>query len=646
MFVEAEKVFIDNRFRRWLMQGVQEMEAPYEGEGEHQQHAWWKVMCLTGVDYFSTLGYQPGIAFLAAGALSPIATLVLVLLTLFGALPIYNRVAVESPHGQGSISMLEALLSRWKGKLFVLVLLGFVATDFVITITLSAADASEHIIHNPFVEENLKFLDHPIPVTILLIVILAAVFLKGFKEAIGIAVFLVAAYLVLNLVVVGIGLYEVFTHPEYLNNWKDALFSTQTLFGNFELKGLLAVLALSLLTFPKLALGLSGFETGVAVMPLVKSPNRIENTRKLLMFAALIMSFFLICSSFITSVLIPAAEFQDGGKAQGRALAYLAHKYLGEIFGTAYDVSTILILWFAGASAMAGLLNIVPRYLPRYGMAPNWARATRPLVMVFTAICFAVTFIFKANVEAQGGAYATGVLVLMTSAAVAVTISAWVRKQSIKWAFLLIALVFFYTTITNIIERPDGIKIASFFIFAIISASFVSRALRSTELRVEKFVFDAQAQQFIDEMSEGEIRIVANRRETGDMKEYRFKEHEKRMDNHIPSGDPVLFYEIELGDASEFKGKLKVRGVDIGGYKILRTQAAAVPNAIAALLLHLRDKTGKIPHVYFGWSEGNPAKYLFRYILFGEGDTAPVTREILRQAEPDPERRPNVHVGG
>ena len=96
----------------------------------------------------------------------------------------------------------------------------------------------------------------------------------------------------------------------------------------------------------------------------------------------------------------------------------------------------------------------------------------------------------------------------------------------------------------------------------------------------------------------------------------------------------------------EFKGKLKIRGVDIGGYKILRTQAPAVPNAIAALLIHLRDKSGKIPHVYFGWSEGNPASYLIRYILFGEGDTAPVTREILRQAEPDPELRPNVHVGG
>ncbi|MDQ3129280.1 MAG: amino acid transporter [Acidobacteriota bacterium] len=644
--MEAQKAFAGNKFRRWMMQGVKEIEAPYEKEGQHQQHSWWKVMCLTGVDYFSTLGYQPGIAFLAAGALSPIATFILVLLTLFGALPIYNRVATESPHGQGSISMLESLLSRWKGKLFVLVLLGFVATDFVITITLSAADASEHIIHNPFVEEHLHFLDHPIPVTLLLITVLAAVFLKGFKEAIGIAVILVIAYLLLNIVVIAVGFYEIATHPTLLANWKDALFTTVNAGGVAEPRSLLLIIGLSLLVFPKLALGLSGFETGVAVMPLVKNPHRIKNTRKLLMSAALIMSFFLICSSFITTVLIPAAEFDEGGKARGRALAYLAHQYLGDVFGTAYDISTILILWFAGASAMAGLLNIVPRYLPRYGMAPNWARATRPLVLVFTIICFVVTLVFQANVEAQGGAYATGVLVLMTSAAVAVTISAWVKKQAVKYIFLVIAAVFAYTTITNVIERPDGIKIASLFIFGIVLASFVSRALRTTELRVEKIEFDDQARKFLNEMALDEIRIVTNRRETGDVEEYRFKEHEKRVDNHIPATDPILFYEIELGDASEFQGKLKIRGVDIDGYKILRTQAPAVPNAIAALLMHLRDKTGKIPHVYFGWSEGNPASYLVRYILFGEGDTAPVTREILRQAEPDPELRPNVHVGG
>ena len=654
--MKSEKASAGGRFNRWLMKGLREMEGPHEKEGQHHQQPWWKVMCLTGVDYFSTLGYQPGIAFLAAGALSPIATLVLVLVTLFGALPMYNRVAAESPHGDGSISMLEALLSRWKGKLFVLALLGFATTGFIITITLSAADATAHVIENPFVKEHFHFLETTwgsILVTLLLIGLLGAIFLKGFKEAIGIAVGVVIAYLGLNLVVIGRGLYEISVHTEKVAAWKDALFNYPGTGGNP-----LMMIALALFVFPKLALGLSGFETGVVVMPLIKSPNRIGNTRKLLMTAALIMSFMLISSSIVTTFLIPPEEFraavygasgamiQAAGKANGRALAFLAHSYLGDVFGTIYDLSTIAILWFAGASALAGLLNIVPRYLPRYGMAPEWARATRPLTLVFTAICFLVTVLFKADVDDQAGVYATGVLALMTSAAIAVTISAWRKKQTVKWLFLVISLVFAYTIAVNIIERPEGLKVAIFFIGGIIVASFISRAMRTTEVRIDKIEFDAKAKEFIDELAEGEIRIVTNRRETGDLEEYRYKEHEKRVDNHIPSTDPILFYEITPGDASEFKGKLKIHGADIEGYKILRTSAPAVPNAIAALLLHLRNTTGKIPHVYFGWSEGNPIQYLIRYILFGEGDTAPVTREILRQAEPDPERRPNVHVGG
>lgn len=633
--------------RNWFMQGVRPSDAAGARSTKHHQHKWWQVMCLTGVDYFSTLGYQPGIAFVAAGVLSPIATLILVMLTLFGALPIYRRVAAESPHGQGSISMLEKLLSRWKGKLFVLILLGFVATDFVITITLSAADATEHIIHNPYIEEHFPALDHPIAVTFLLIGVLSAVFLKGFKEAIGIAVFLVIVYLSLNFIVISSGLYQVAAQPELISNWRNALFVSVSSGSVPEPRGLLAIIGLSLLVFPKLALGLSGFETGVAVMPLVETPRRIAKTRKLLMTAALIMSVFLVTSSFVTTLVIPAVEFQEGGKASGRALAFIAHRNLGEFFGTLYDVSTILILWFAGASAMAGLLNIVPRYLPRYGMAPNWVRATRPLVVVFSVICFVITFIFEADVEAQGGAYATGVLVLMTSAGIAVTISAWYRQQMARWIFMAISAVFAYTTIANIVERPDGIKIAGFFIAGIVIASFVSRAMRTTEIRIEKIDLDDAATRFLAELAaEGDIRIVTNRRETGDVTEYRFKEHEKRIDNHIPSADPILFYEVEVGDASEFTGRLKISGVEIGGFKILRTRSPAVPNAIAALLLHIRDTTNKIPHVYFGWSEGNPVKYMIRYLLFGEGDTAPVTREILRQAEPEPDLRPSVHVGG
>lgn len=653
------------RLTLWLFRGGRQEEAAHESTS-HRQHSWWQVMCLTGVDYFSTLGYQPGIAFLAAGALSPAATLVLVLLTLFGALPVYNRVAEDSPHGEGSIAMLEHLLARWKGKLFVLVLLGFVATDFVITITLSAADATAHIIENPFTPEGLK---HQVGVTIALIAFLAAIFLKGFKEAIGVAVILVAVYLLLNVIVIGYGLFELATHPHHLTEWKQMLNTHPRVQGNPWM-----IVAVSLLLFPRLALGLSGFETGVAVMPLVRGDRdlsedqldqihstrsgrmpeekvrhllsgRIANTRKLLRTAALIMSVMLIASSVVTTMLIPAEQFAEGGEANGRAIAYLAHHFFGDIVGTAYDLSTILILWFAGASAMAGLLNIVPRYLPRYGMAPEWARASRPLVLVIALIAFAVTIIFEADVDAQGGAYATGVLVLMTSAAIAVTLAAKKRRGNWK-RYLVIALVFVYTTLQNIHERPEGIKIASLFILTIVVASLISRVWRSTELRVDKIELDDQAREFVKQAAKGTVRIISNRRDRGDAVEYQAKERQKRISNHIPVGEPTLFFEVTPSDASEFSGVLKIHGEQVEGFRVLRTESPAVPNAIAAFLLFLRDETGKLPHVYFGWSEGNPVTYLLKYVAFGEGDTAPVTHEVLRQAEKDPERRPVVHVGG
>ncbi|MEJ7653530.1 MAG: amino acid transporter [Chloroflexia bacterium] len=603
-------------------------------------------MCLTGVDYFSTLGYQPGIAALAAGALSPIATLVLVLLTLFGALPVYRRVAAESPRGEGSLAMLERLLSWWQGKLFVLCLLGFVATDFVITITLSAADATAHVLENPFTPGLLE--GQRVGVTLFLILLLGGVFLRGFTDAIGIAVVLVAVYLALNFAVVGVSLAEIVQHPEVVGDWTDALFTQH---GNP-----LAMLAVALYVFPKLALGLSGFETGVAVMPLVKGgpdddgerlEGRIRNTRRLLLSAAVIMSVFLLTSSFATTLLIPAEAFQPGGEANGRALSYLAHEEFGSAFGTVYDVSTIMILWFAGASAMAGLLNIVPRYLPRYGMAPDWARAVRPLVIVFTLIAFAVTILFRADVDAQGGAYATGVLVLMSSAAFAVTLS--VRRRRSKFAvaaFGLITLIFIYTTVINIISRPDGLQIASFFIGAIVVTSLISRVWRSTELRVSDVELDETARRLIEEAAVGDdVRIIANHPDERNSREYLLKEREEREASNIPHGDPVLFLEVTVTDASEFSPVVRVYGEDIAGFHVLRADGAAIANTIAALLLHIRDTTGKTPHVYFGWTEGNPLKYLMRFVLFGEGDIAPVTHEVLRQAEPDPKRRPAIHVG-
>ncbi|WP_291423350.1 APC family permease [Deinococcus sp.] len=717
------------RLSKWLLQEEETPPQPegfYENESEVKAHAhtepWWKVMCLTGVDYFSTLGYQPGIAALAAGILAPIATLVLVLVTLFGALPMYRRVAVESPHGDGSISMLERLLSYWPSKILVLILIGFVATGFIITITLSGADAAAHLVENPLVSGVLS--GKQVAVTLVMLALLGAVFLKGFKEAVGIAVVLVGVYLGLSVVVILKGLAEINAHPEVISHWRDML--------STGFRSPLALIGAALLVFPKLALGLSGFETGVVVMPLVQGDatdteanpaGRIRNGQKLLTTAASIMSVLLVTSSLVTTLLIPRHEFWAGtsvthevnssdlqagratvnvpldnpntprdvytlhipaaqrgtytlqadtvggqmpinvtvtpqgpttkvyvetpaGKANGRALAYLAHERLGGAFGTAYDISTILILWFAGASAMAGLLNIVPRFLPRYGMAPDWSRAHRPLVLLYVVIAFTVTLVFKANVDAQAAAYATGVLAMMTSAAVAVTLISLRRKHRAEAImFGIISAIFIYTSAVTVLSDPKGLYIALVFIALVLSVGVTSRASRSFELRVSSVEFDESAKTLLRHFPVRPIRLVSHHPGRTTIDEYSKQEMGVRQMVHLPADEPFIFLEIELDDASEFTDVVEVSGLMVGPYSILKARGSSIPNTIAAVMLNLRGD-GVPPQVYMRWTEEDPIHLLMDFLIGGRGDVPPITREILRRAEPDRARRPIVHVGG
>ena len=640
------------RVGAWLMRNQVQPVGPEVADPGGSTHPWWQVMCLTGVDYFSTLSYLPSIAIVAAGALSPLATLVIVVLTLLGMLPMYRRVAVESPHGQGSVAMLERLLPFWRGKVFVLVLLGFVATSWIITITLSSADATVHLLENPAAPEFLR--GQAVPVTIVFLLVLGGVFLLGFTEAVAIAIPLVGVFLLLNGTVIAVGLVEVFADPDAWADWLGALTLTEKGVGG----GPGDILGPVLLAFPLLVLGLSGFETGVSMMPLIRSnghtpaerlASRVRNTRRLLTLAALIMSVYLVASSVVTTVLIPAEAFDEGGPANGRALSYLAHEYIGNGFGNIYDLSSIFILWFAGASAMAGLINIVPRYLPGYGMAPEWSRAVRPVVLVYTGVSILITIGFRASVDAQAGAYATGILVMMVSAAAAVTVSAARRRERRRIVgFGVLTVVLLYALGANIVEKPDGIMISALFITGIILVSLVSRVSRTTELRVEGVEFDEAARQFIaDSIAyDGALNVVANKPQQSGQAAYAEKENEQRVMNPVPGAADVLFLEIQVVDPSAFTDVLHVRGVEVGEFRVLRAQSPAVPNAIAAILLALREATGLRPHAYFEWSEGNPVGHLLRYLLLGQGDTAPVVREILRESEPDAARRPGIHVGG
>ncbi len=621
--------------RKWLLNSS-------DGHGgEEKLDPWWKVMCLTGVDYFSSMGFQPGISFLAAGLLSPFATLTLVLLTLFGALPAYRVIAEESPHGQGSFHIFETVLKGWAGKSCVLILLGFAATDFVFTITMCASDASAHIVENPWFPH---FPLDRIILTVGMILILGGVFLKGFGEAIRISVWLVAAYLLVNLVTLTVCVQKLLLHQDLVFLWINNLFA--------QYKSVATMTGVCLMVFPQLALGLSGFETGVAVMPMIKTPEkeslpeRIELTKHLLVTVAAIMAVFLLVGSTVTALLIEPKLFAEGGQANGRALAYLAHLYLGDTFGLIYDAATVLILWFAGASGVAALLSLVPQYLPRYGMAPGWARARKPLVLIITGISVVLVVLFKANVDAQAGAFATGLLVLITSASVAAAITVYNRGIFQRVSFCLISLSFIYASITIIRTRPDGFYISVAFTALMLFSCMLSRAMRSTELRVGRVALDEKAASFLEKAKSeqlGEIRLLAHK---PDDSSYSWKVEDARFRHSIQEVEGnFIFLEVIPKDVSEFyTGVLNVRGLEKHGYPILRCDSPTVPNAIAALLLEIRETTGKIPHVYFGWTEGSPLGYAFKYLILGEGETAPLTREILRNAEPDVEKRPLIHV--
>ncbi len=621
----------------------------------HIQHFWLYVLCLTGVDYFSTLAYQPGIAFNATGFLSPIATAVLVAFTLVGALTVYRMVARESPNGQGSISMLERLLPQWRGKALVLVLLGFAATDFVITITLSAADAAKHFVENHFVAQHTPdFIQHQFAATVVLIGVLGLVFWRGFGEAIKVAVVLVTVYLAFNTVTILVAFQHIVGHPGVFDAWRTGL--------NKEYASPLIMAREALVKFPELALGLSGFETGVAVMPLVMGwardtegnpVGRVINTRRLLTVAALVMSVFLITSSIVTTLLIPPEAFAKGGAAEGRALSYLSHLYLGNGYGTLYDLSTVLILWFAGASAMAGLLNLVPRYLPRYGMAPGWAAAQKPLVAVFTGIAVLVTIVFAADVEAQGGAYATGVLVLMTSASVAVSIAARRQRQRFWWVYGLIVLAFVYITAQNVRERPDGIKIAAIFIASIVIVSLGSRVMRSTEVRIDEVELDSSAQDIIEQAialdgrGRRRLHILLHKPSNGGgAAEYAETELRQRQVHYFPPGEPIVVVHVERADPSAFSDRMLVTGHRVGSYSVLRCAAPAIPNGIVALSLVLVREYNCQVHLNASWTSGSPVARAVRFIIFGEGDTARLVEYIKSRALPEAEQDEIiVHVG-
>lgn len=613
----------------------------------HVAAPWYATLWLTGVDYFSSLGYAPGLAIAAAGYVAPVATVILVLVTALAAVPVYRRVAHHSSDGEGSIKMIERLTVSWgrlgwAGKVIVLVLIGFAMTDFVITITLSSADATHHVLENPVIGPMLPHA--PVLVTTGFLLGLCLVFLWGFREAIGLSVLIAVPYMILNAVIVGAGFRRLAADPAPLHDWwakvshfrVDHLATTLAAVDpdaadeihHFSGGGIGMLAVVSLIVFPKLALGMSGFETGVSVMPNVRAKDReerVRNTHLLLMSAAALMCVELLGANFVATLLIPISEFGEGGEANGRALAWLAHHLLGSTFGSVYDVLTVLILWFAGASAMAGLLNILPRYLPRFGMSPTWLERQRPLVLLLTAVCLFVNWWFSADVEAQGSAYATGVLVLMASGAFAVLLAEWQDLRS-RVAYSAILAVFLYVLVVNTWERPDGLKIGGAFILTTMVASLWSRYLRASELRIPSVQFDdPDSESLWRAVKEwDDVVLIPIRSPTRD---YRNACAARKIQHHATASSRYVFLHVDLvEDTSRFESTVRVKVTRDGDDVIIEMRdAVAVANAIAYVAIEL-----DVREVVIGLLDnGTPFINAVLYLLFGTGEIGYGVRAIF-----------------
>jgi hypothetical protein len=655
----------------------------------HASHWLW-VLCLVGLDYFSSLAYQPSIAFEAAGVAAPLATLLVILVTLFLALPAYAYVAGRSPHGQGGLGLLERSVHGWTGKFLVLVLLGFAGTDFVMTKTLSVADAATHIIHNPephwqgvldtlsraggeakglvpyaWWQRLLGYWNKQLVVTIVLSILGFSfwwVFRHGLtRQVVRLGAVAVAAYLLLSAVVIGSGLAFLVSHPAYLSAWWAQVSAAD---GG-------GIVRRCLRAFPSMSLGLSGFELSMVVLPILEGDptgeagkgSRARSARKLLGTAAAVMAVYLLGATLVTTVLLPPEALRTEGRAANRALAYLAHggalvdggggeqlnRFFGEGFGTLYDVSAILILCLAGASVTMGLKHLVPQYLHRLGMELEWAHNIGAIIHVFNCINLTVTLVFRASVTAQRMAYATSVLVLISSAAAAAALDLWRRRagspsRRLPWGYIAASVFFLASAGAAIHTQPDGLLIALCFVIAIVGTSIVSRALRTTELRFEGFEFkDAESRFLWESLKYLEFPVlVPHRPGKHSLLE---KEERIRRRHRLAADVPIVFVESELGDASEFYHRPLLEAAQEEGRFLLRvTRCCSIAHVLAALALEL-SQVGKPPEIHFGWSDESPIVANLRFLLFGQGNVPWMVRELIRRAQPDPQRRPPVIIG-
>ncbi|MBX9790480.1 MAG: hypothetical protein K2Y37_16290 [Pirellulales bacterium] len=428
-----------------------------------------------------------------------------------------------------------------------LTLLGFAASDFVITRSLSLADAAIHLIDNPHGQRLFDRLqtnrwvdtstwwpplagaahylaDRQVAITLGLSIVSFALwqlFKNGMaRRMLQLTALAVACYLIVNALVIGSGLVYVAQHPATWQGWRDALFVAEEATsqgGDHASAWLWTWLGVGLWTFPQMALGLTGFEMIMTVTPAVSGATggkpgsragRVRNTRKLMVVAASIMAVYLTSAVLVTTLLVPQPQIMPGGLAEHRALAYLAHgsplavdsggqinPLFGNKFGDLFDLSTALVLCLAGASVTMGLQTLLPHYLSRLGMEISWAGRVGLIMHLLNAIVLVITVVFRASPSSQQWAYTTSVLVLLAGGALAMAKDLQRRSGTRLARYPLLALAvlagsFFLamTALTTLVNH-SGLTIALAFVAAILASSFVSRWIRSTELRFEGFDF-------------------------------------------------------------------------------------------------------------------------------------------------------------
>jgi hypothetical protein len=670
------------------------------------------VLCLVGLDYFSTLAYLPSIAVEAAGPRAPVAAAAVVLVTFLLALPVYWYIVGRASDGRGATGLLEELVPRWRGKLMVLTLLGFAAADFVITRSLSVADAAVHLLNNPhgrrLLERIPEFLpseqepwwppldallrrlaDPQVAVTLGLSIVsfaLLAALKRGLtRRMLLLAAAAVIAYLALTGVVIGSAAAYVARHREVWDDWLAAAFAAapgRPIATANAGRLAWACLGVALWSFPQMALGLSGFEMIMTVAPQVDggpapaeldpaaahaaiAARRVRNTRKLMVAAAAIMAVYLVSAVVVTTLLVPEAQLVAGGPAQHRALAYIAHgeplahnaapadvnRLFGARFGDLYDLSTALILCLAGASVSMGLRTLLPHYLNRLGMEVSWAGKIGVIVHVLNLIILLVTVVFRASPSSQQWAYATSVLVLLAGASLAAAIDRrrrpprGVRRAVRTGHFAAAAALFFVMTGLTVFINQSGLAIASAFVAGILVSSFVSRWIRSTELRFEGFEFaDEATRRRWQELGRSGLKVLAPHRPG--LTSLREKRADLERLYRLDPGTHVLFIEVELGDPSNFYQQPLMHIDREDGLEVIRLErCCSVAHVLASVCIELCAGGGEPPEIIFGWSHETPLAANLNFLLLGEGNVPWMVKALVRRAMRDAPRQPRILIG-